>query len=574
MSLNPNWKFLLWTDEDNRELIASHYPDFLGTYDNYTVPMKRVDAIRLFYVHHFGGLYIDLDFACLKPFDINATFEDGVATFSYQYRGPQINLFHGAHMLGMVANNVFAAPPFHPLLAFAIDRLPTVAGATLLSATGPNFLSERIRSYGLRIATPRNNVHDWHVRVYDMPRIYANGWKGVNPCREGSPADLAACNASLPGTMLATFWTMTWKQAEANHTTAGPVTMDVGSSADASKSAEASDSGAAADTVGRLMLQRFQPSDECGQLSNFAVKRLNTTAAQLASVLDAWLDASCQQARTEHLRVGVDLRACGNLAPAGTGSSSLTRYMREASPMTNRIHHFHYWRVSQPKCFDNPHKHVCGAGCCIGHNFSMPVPEAPVTHQKPCYVMTLRDPATRFESVVRYAVQGGRKHLMYGRWGSASGFMRSIRNSSSKDHAEAVGIISNSAVSPRYSPKHNMIYGGVNGLTGQTDYLRMPDCLQQTLLFVCQERFSDDWKRLNAESISKTADASEISLGDNRSDANNMSVLNAGLRSEHMTARGAERTGLSEADRTFLRRCLYPVDDILHERFCRRLSKR
>ena len=46
MRLNPEWQFVIWTDEDNRELIRLHYPLFLSTYDTYDMGIKRVDAAR------------------------------------------------------------------------------------------------------------------------------------------------------------------------------------------------------------------------------------------------------------------------------------------------------------------------------------------------------------------------------------------------------------------------------------------------------------------------------------------------------------------------------------------------
>lgn len=51
----------LWTDAKSRELIATEYPWFLSTFDNYTQPIQRADAIRYFVLAHFGGIYIDLD---------------------------------------------------------------------------------------------------------------------------------------------------------------------------------------------------------------------------------------------------------------------------------------------------------------------------------------------------------------------------------------------------------------------------------------------------------------------------------------------------------------------------------
>ena len=51
----------MWTDAKSRELIATEYPWFLNTFDNYTHPIQRADAIRYFVLAHYGGVYIDLD---------------------------------------------------------------------------------------------------------------------------------------------------------------------------------------------------------------------------------------------------------------------------------------------------------------------------------------------------------------------------------------------------------------------------------------------------------------------------------------------------------------------------------
>ena len=51
----------MWTDDKSREFIATEYPWFLATFDNYSQPIQRADAIRYFVLAHFGGVYIDLD---------------------------------------------------------------------------------------------------------------------------------------------------------------------------------------------------------------------------------------------------------------------------------------------------------------------------------------------------------------------------------------------------------------------------------------------------------------------------------------------------------------------------------
>lgn len=62
---NPGFKRIIWTDDDNRNLIAFHYPWFLSTYDTLPVNIQRIDAARIFYLHRFGGIYSDLDVECL-----------------------------------------------------------------------------------------------------------------------------------------------------------------------------------------------------------------------------------------------------------------------------------------------------------------------------------------------------------------------------------------------------------------------------------------------------------------------------------------------------------------------------
>jgi hypothetical protein len=68
-SLGPEWEYRLWNDTENRQLIEEHYSWFLPYYDEYNHPIKRVDATRVFYMYHYGGVYADLDFIRLKSFD-------------------------------------------------------------------------------------------------------------------------------------------------------------------------------------------------------------------------------------------------------------------------------------------------------------------------------------------------------------------------------------------------------------------------------------------------------------------------------------------------------------------------
>jgi hypothetical protein len=66
---NPGWEYKFWTNDDCRNLIETKYPKYLAMYDSYPQNIQRADAIRYFILDAYGGVYADLDFEALKPFD-------------------------------------------------------------------------------------------------------------------------------------------------------------------------------------------------------------------------------------------------------------------------------------------------------------------------------------------------------------------------------------------------------------------------------------------------------------------------------------------------------------------------
>lgn len=102
--LSPSWEFKLWTNTDNRELVATEYPHLLDLYDSYNVKIKRIDMVRYLYLHKYGGVYIDLDMACLNPFsDVFDAFEDKFLVASQFIKKVDY------------ANTFIASPTDHPI---------------------------------------------------------------------------------------------------------------------------------------------------------------------------------------------------------------------------------------------------------------------------------------------------------------------------------------------------------------------------------------------------------------------------------------------------------------------------
>ena len=143
---HPDWQHRLWTDADNRALIAEHEPWFLPIYDGYLQPICRVDAARYFILKHHGGVYIDLDFECVRPLD--AVLEGQAMVIGVEppthLEQAQIKQ-HGLDPL--LCPSFIACTPSHPFWAQVEKGLVQYhAASDPLEATGPLLLSRLYQS--------------------------------------------------------------------------------------------------------------------------------------------------------------------------------------------------------------------------------------------------------------------------------------------------------------------------------------------------------------------------------------------------------------------------------------------
>jgi hypothetical protein len=131
---------MLWTDASSREFIAQNYRWFLDTFDSYPYAIQRADAIRYFVLHHYGGVYLDLDIGCLRRLDPLLAF-------------PVI--LPRTIPVG-VSNDLMFAEKGHPFMAQTIHNLITFDHSwilnypTVMFSTGPMFLSAQ---YGLYLSS-------------------------------------------------------------------------------------------------------------------------------------------------------------------------------------------------------------------------------------------------------------------------------------------------------------------------------------------------------------------------------------------------------------------------------------
>lgn len=77
----PDWNYQFWSDEDLDLFIKQTYPDSYDMWLTLTPKIKRIDVSRYYLLHHFGGVYLDMDFHLRKDIEHLLT---GARIFSYK----------------------------------------------------------------------------------------------------------------------------------------------------------------------------------------------------------------------------------------------------------------------------------------------------------------------------------------------------------------------------------------------------------------------------------------------------------------------------------------------------------
>lgn len=143
---HPGWEYKLWTEKD----LATFAMKNRAMFDSARNYGEKADIWRYEILEQFGGVYIDIDFECLKPLDI----------FNYTY-----DLYVGIQPLDtnfvQLGIGLIGAIPHHPVLQYTIEALKKNAEVRqIIVRTGPihftkSFIAVAGKTPGLRdIALP------------------------------------------------------------------------------------------------------------------------------------------------------------------------------------------------------------------------------------------------------------------------------------------------------------------------------------------------------------------------------------------------------------------------------------
>ncbi len=129
------YTYMLWDDESGRKFIEEYYHWFLPTYDEYKHNINRVDATRYFVLHHFGGIYADLDY---EP-----------TTYFYNYLPTNmVGIIESPYFWNEKTQNaLMSSPKADPFWIDVFEKLLQNAGKeNILEITGPILMDQAIDS--------------------------------------------------------------------------------------------------------------------------------------------------------------------------------------------------------------------------------------------------------------------------------------------------------------------------------------------------------------------------------------------------------------------------------------------
>ncbi|KAL7940782.1 glycosyltransferase family 32 protein [Trichoderma barbatum] len=232
---HPDWEWVLWTDEDNLQLVRAYFPWLEETFLSLPGNIYRADLARNLYMYMFGGIYADLDTECLRPtFDALVSHNASVLDRSDKKFGAGIPTSHVAMFGRMGADPTFAhhlpnawmaASARHPFFLLPLDfaRAEIQKSKSIFhkfwydypsaeQLTGPIALAQNIRRYQI--------CGDTMDKIILLPDglIYPFNWNEGEELRsicsaEKDSFDESQCKESLnvdsKGSISITYWSHT-----------------------------------------------------------------------------------------------------------------------------------------------------------------------------------------------------------------------------------------------------------------------------------------------------------------------------------------------------------------------------
>ncbi|MGB7127791.1 MAG: TcdA/TcdB catalytic glycosyltransferase domain-containing protein [Candidatus Rhabdochlamydia sp.] len=149
------WEYKLWTDDDVKEMILYNQE----LYDHSSNYGEKSDILRLEILWEYGGLYVDVDYECMKPeifYGLHKSFD-----FYIGFEPIEHGLVYDMYK---TCNALVGAAPGHPLILDFMEHMNENAMEyqykTAVEKTGPDYLSRIIFAY------EQNNINHQYRNMY------------------------------------------------------------------------------------------------------------------------------------------------------------------------------------------------------------------------------------------------------------------------------------------------------------------------------------------------------------------------------------------------------------------------
>ena len=159
--LNPDWQYILWTDEEMDVFVKKYFPEIHGVYVSYPTNIFRADLFRLLVVYQMGGVYADLDMECLKPLDFLLAAHVGGKEFAISFEPPaqsigifnKNRLYAANFLIACLGNEILGG-----IIKFIVRN--KIVELDVLGTTGPIAITKSLADF---LPNEKAAIIDWRV---------------------------------------------------------------------------------------------------------------------------------------------------------------------------------------------------------------------------------------------------------------------------------------------------------------------------------------------------------------------------------------------------------------------------
>ena len=125
--VNKEWEFRFLYDNDLKEFVQKEYPQYMLLF-NILHGVYMADMARVLMVYHYGGLYMDVDFYCHRPFDclIHQILSNELSHYTKKdllvvSREPSMHEHLFRNKDRVIIQDFYLATPKHPFFKWLLD---------------------------------------------------------------------------------------------------------------------------------------------------------------------------------------------------------------------------------------------------------------------------------------------------------------------------------------------------------------------------------------------------------------------------------------------------------------------